>query len=143
MTDTDTPNPIDWRDLLERAIWTGVAAGLSAPTVIEITTSITTGNVTTLQLAALSVLSAVVTALVNALTVIARYKLEILPDPGAGIPARARTVVAHLKATPTEPGTLAVLLTDQAVIAHIQRNAPGDGTSGYVERTLATTWRTT
>lgn len=66
------------RDLLERLVWTFVAAFLGALTGAAVLSL----DVTALQAAAMAGLGAVA----NAVLVIARWRLSVLPDPGEGLP---------------------------------------------------------
>lgn len=64
------------RDLLERVWWTAVAAATANFTAVAI-----------LDIAAWKMAVATgIAAGVNAITVIARWRLTVLPDPGAGLP---------------------------------------------------------
>lgn len=66
------------RDLLERLVWTFVAAFVGALTGAAVLSL----DVTALQAAAMAGLGAVA----NAVLVIARWRLSVLPDPGEGLP---------------------------------------------------------
>lgn len=66
------------RDLLERILWTFVAAFLGALTGAAVLSL----DVTALQAAAMAGLGAVA----NAVLVIARWRLSVLPNPGEGLP---------------------------------------------------------
>lgn len=66
------------RDLLERILWTFVAAFLGALTGAAVLSL----DVTALQAAAMAGLGAVA----NAVLVFARWRLSVLPDPGEGLP---------------------------------------------------------
>ena len=64
------------RDLLERVLWTGVAGvggGLVGAPLLDYATwkGAVVGGLT---------------AVINAVSVIARWRLSVLPDPGAGLP---------------------------------------------------------
>lgn len=66
------------RDTFERLVWTFIAAAggaLVAPELFDV-------NISALQAAGIAGLAAVV----NAVTVIARSRLAVLPDPGNGLP---------------------------------------------------------
>lgn len=66
------------RDTLERLFWTVIAAmggALIAPEILSV-------NISTLEAAAIAGLSAAV----NFVTLVAREKLAVVPDPGAGLP---------------------------------------------------------
>lgn len=66
------------RDTLERLLWTFVAAFLGA-----LTGSAVMGlDLDALEVAAVAGLGAVF----NAVTLIARWRLSVLPNPGAGLP---------------------------------------------------------
>lgn len=72
------------RDTIERLFWTFVAAfggGLVAPALVP---SI---DVSAIQAAAL----AGVAAVVNAVTLLARWRLSVLPDPGQAVAQEAAT----------------------------------------------------
>lgn len=64
------------RDLAERVVWTAISAGLGVLTISGVI------DVSALEAA----FAAAASALVNALLVIARWRLSVLPDPGAGLP---------------------------------------------------------
>lgn len=64
------------RDLIERVLWTAVAAGLGALVAAPLV------DLATLEAAAV----AAAAAAVNAVLVIARWRLSVLPDPGGGLP---------------------------------------------------------
>lgn len=66
------------RDLLERLVWTFVAAFVGALT----GSAVLSLDVTALQAAAMAGLGAVA----NAVLVFARWRLSVLPDPGEGLP---------------------------------------------------------
>lgn len=66
------------RDLAERAVWTFVQAF----TALLIMAPVLELDVSTLKAAAVSGVSALVTLLSN----VARARLAVLPDPGAGLP---------------------------------------------------------
>ena len=66
------------RDLLERVLWTFVASFLGALAASPLLNL----DVSALESAALAGLSAVV----NVVLVVARARLSVLPDPGAGLP---------------------------------------------------------
>lgn len=66
------------RDLLERILWTFVAAFVGALTGAAVLSL----DVTALQAAAMAGLGAVA----NAVLVFARWRLSVLPDPGEGLP---------------------------------------------------------
>ena len=66
------------KDYAERLVWTVVAdmvGALIAPEVFSV-------NITTLEAAGIAGLSAAV----NFVTLLARQRLAVLPDPGAGLP---------------------------------------------------------
>lgn len=66
------------RDLAERILWTFVAAFLGALTGAAVLSL----DVTALEAAAMAGLGAVA----NAVLVIARWRLSVLPNPGEGLP---------------------------------------------------------
>lgn len=66
------------RDLLERILWTFVAAFLGALTGAAVLSL----DVSALQAAAMAGLGAVA----NAVLVFARWRLSVLPNPGEGLP---------------------------------------------------------
>ena len=68
-------SPIRARDLAERTFWTAVAAGCAALVGVALF------DIDAWRAAG----AAAATAVVNAVLVIARYRLSFLPDPGAGL----------------------------------------------------------
>jgi hypothetical protein len=80
------------RDALERLLWTFVAAFLGAllgsPILVEVIEA--SANVSVdLSLLSTALVSAVLAGLVavaNAILIIARYRLSVLPNPGGGVP---------------------------------------------------------
>lgn len=64
------------RDLIERVVWTFVSAALAA---------LAGASVLGID-AAQAALMAGLSAAINAVLVIARWRLSVLPDPGAGLP---------------------------------------------------------
>jgi heme/copper-type cytochrome/quinol oxidase subunit 1 len=80
-------NKIRIRDLAERVMWTAISAGASSLIGVAF-------GITALQAAGIAAL----TAAINAVTVIARWRLSVLPNPGEGLPG----LPTHdaLKATP-------------------------------------------
>lgn len=72
----DRTTRIRFRDLLERVWWTVVAAGLSTLAGLALI------DLDAIQAAAITALSGGI----NAILVIARWRLSVLPDPGAGLP---------------------------------------------------------
>lgn len=64
------------RDLAERVVWTVVASGLSSLVGVAFI------DLSAAKAAALTGLAGGL----NALTIIARWRLAVLPDPGAGLP---------------------------------------------------------
>lgn len=80
------------RDLAERVFWTFVAAFLTSLlgaqallAVIEAVADVSI-DVTALGAATIAAAFAGLTAAGNVLLVIARWRLSVLPDPGAGLP---------------------------------------------------------
>ncbi len=80
------------RDLAERVFWTFVAAFLGslvgAPLVLQVLEGLAdvSIDISALQAILVSATFAGVTAAANVLLVIARWRLSVLPDPGAGLP---------------------------------------------------------
>ncbi len=80
------------RDLIERIVWTFVAAFLGsllgAPLVLEVLEGLAdvSIDISALQAMLVSATFAGVTAAANVVLVIARWRLSVLPDPGAGLP---------------------------------------------------------
>ena len=75
-TPAETPSALRTRDLIERVVWTAIAAALTALIGAPIL------DVEEWRAAAL----AGGTSAITAILVIARWRLSILPDPGAGLP---------------------------------------------------------
>ena len=80
------------RDAAERLFWTFVDAFLGtlvgSPVIVAVLNS-TAGTAIDLSMLGLAALAATIAALVavaNALTLIARWRLSVLPNPGAGLP---------------------------------------------------------
>lgn len=73
----DSRQKIKLADLIERVWWTVVAAGLSTLAGFALI------DLDALQAAAITALSGGI----NAVLVIARWRLAVLPDPGAGLPS--------------------------------------------------------
>lgn len=69
--------PFTWNQFAERLVWTFVSAFLGS----LVGASVLALDVSTLQVAALAGLGAVV----NALTQFARWRLSVLPNPGDGL----------------------------------------------------------
>lgn len=69
-------------DLAERVVWTGVAGFLAALTAAPILDV----SIHALEAAAIAGLGAAA----NTVLVIARWRLAVLPDPGAGLPGIRR-----------------------------------------------------
>lgn len=63
-------------DLVERVVWTTIAAGLGALVAAPLI------SIDALEAAIVAALGGAV----NAVLVIARWRLAVLPDPGAGLP---------------------------------------------------------
>ncbi len=80
------------RDLIERIVWTFVAAFLGslvgAPLVLQVLEGLAdvSIDISALQAMLVSATFAGVTAAANVVLVIARWRLSVLPDPGAGLP---------------------------------------------------------
>lgn len=80
------------RDLAERVFWTFVSGFigslLGAPVVLEVIESVAdvTIDVSAVQAALISATFAGVTAAANVILIIARWRLSVLPNPGAGLP---------------------------------------------------------
>lgn len=72
------------RDLAERTAWTGIAAGTVA--LAGAVPAAAFLDVDAWRAAVALSAAAASTAVLNAVTVIARYRLSVLPDPGAGLP---------------------------------------------------------
>lgn len=83
------------RDTLERLVWTFVSAFIStllaSPVLVALVESLSstpaTLDVSPLGYAAVAAAVAGLTAVANAVLIIARYRLSVLPNPGAGLPA--------------------------------------------------------
>lgn len=80
------------RDALERLLWTFVAAFLGAllgspilVEVIEVAADVPV-DLSLLWLALVSAMLAGLVAVANAILIIARYRLSVLPNPGEGMP---------------------------------------------------------
>lgn len=80
------------RDLIERVFWTFIAAFLGslvgAPLVLQVLEGLAdvSIDISALQAMLVSATFAGVTAVANVVLVIARWRLSVLPDPGAGLP---------------------------------------------------------
>lgn len=64
------------RDLVERVVWTTIAAGLGALVAAPLI------SIDAIEAAIVAALGGAV----NAVLVIARWRLSVLPDPGQGLP---------------------------------------------------------
>ena len=86
------PNKIRLLDALERLAWTFVAGFLSSllavPVLVEIleNTSNVDIDLSALWVLLLGALVSGLTAVANALLILARWRLSVLPDPGRGLP---------------------------------------------------------
>ncbi len=71
------------RDLAERTVWTGIQAGTAALAASPVAAAVLDVEVWRAALALSG--GAALTAVLTAVSVIARYRLSILPDPGSGL----------------------------------------------------------
>lgn len=74
------------RDLIERVFWTAVSAALATIPAAQLSSAIFALDLDALETVAVAGLTAGLAAAANAILVIARARLAILPDPGAGLP---------------------------------------------------------
>jgi len=74
------------RDLIERVFWTAVSAALGTIPAAQLSSAIFELDLAALETVAVAGLTAGLAAAANALLVIARARLAVLPDPGAGLP---------------------------------------------------------
>lgn len=80
-------NRYRWIDLAERLVWTCVSAFLGA---------LVAGGAFSVGISVLeAAVLAAAGAAVNFVIVVARWRLSVLPDPGAGIGFGARTIDAY------------------------------------------------
>lgn len=83
------------RDTLERLFWTFVSAFLStllaSPVLVALVEALSSTpaaiEISPLGYAVISAAVAGLTAVANAILIIARYRLSVLPNPGEGLPA--------------------------------------------------------
>lgn len=68
------------RDLVERVVWTTIAAGLGALVAVPLI------SIDAFEAAIVAAFGGAV----NAVLVIARWRLSVLPDPGQGLPPASR-----------------------------------------------------
>lgn len=90
------------RDLLERLFWTFVSAFLGALTgsaVLDL-------GLDAVQVAALAGLGAVA----NAVLLIARWRLSVLPNPGEGLPGLPTEGTLPIRGTGSATGSLGALM---------------------------------
>lgn len=74
------------RDSLERIFWTAVVTGLTSAPVTQVAVSIAGGSLDGLATAGLALAAAFFGGAVNAVLLIARERLSVLPNPGGGLP---------------------------------------------------------
>lgn len=109
------------RDLIERVFWSFVSgflgSFLGAPLVLQVIEGVADVEISidALQALVISAAFAGVTAAANVLTVIARWRLSVLPDPGQGLPGlptgEAGATQRRLLCAVVAAGVLAALLT--------------------------------
>ena len=91
MADTN-PGRLRLLDALERLLWTFVSAAVGSFVATPLTVSIVEGatdatiDLSAVQAALLSAVAAGFIAVMNAVLILARWRLSVLPDPGRGAP---------------------------------------------------------
>lgn len=113
-------------DALERLVWTFVAAFLSSlvsvPILVEIieNSSDVSIDLSALRTMLLGALVAGLTAVANSVIILARWRLSVLPDPGAGLPgSRIRDAgFAETSAVWTIVGALAIVALALWIAGH-------------------------
>lgn len=75
-----------WRDGLERAFWTGVAAALGSLPLGVVLDALMTDDMDNAKRAVFSAATTGIVTTVNALSVLMRHRIAALPNPGEGLP---------------------------------------------------------